>query len=225
MVKCDAPGCTKQKLYAPARGLPAQFCGNHSPPDWPDVITKLCSEEGCTVRPIYGTSGGRAMWCTQHKKPNMVDVIHKGRRPTRAGGRKAKKTKPRQTEGGPGASVGRRKRKCEASGCGKTPCYGPEGGPLMFCAEHAGEGDVDTQGQPKPVGWVPPPPSIPRFREGAVVAPRSAVQQEPPPPPEESEFSAPHVQSWKGEEVEEEEAAQEDVGGGADEKSGVNGWS
>ena len=82
--------------------------------------------------------------------------------------------------------MGRRKRKCEASGCGKTPCYGPEGGPLMFCAEHAGEGDVDTQGQPKPVGWVPPPPSIPRFREGgggALVeaAPRSSVPEFLPP--------------------------------------------
>ena len=77
MVKCDAPGCTKKKFYAPSFGQPARYCGAHSPLDWVNVVNKLCGQDGCTTRPTYGLPGGKRMRCVSHATPDMVDVTNK----------------------------------------------------------------------------------------------------------------------------------------------------
>ena len=77
MVRCSTPGCTKQRRYAPARGQPAQYCGAHAPHDWPDVVAKRCSFDGCPKRPSYGLPGDRAYRCSTHAMPTMIDLKHK----------------------------------------------------------------------------------------------------------------------------------------------------
>ena len=78
MGMCDAPGCTKKKLYAPAFGQPARYCGGHAPLDWVDVLRKRCEQDGCLKGPTHGYLGGNRQCCKTHgAERGMVDVAHK----------------------------------------------------------------------------------------------------------------------------------------------------
>jgi hypothetical protein len=42
-----------------------------------DIRHKSCKEIECTTQPIFGKSGGKIQYCTNHKKDGMIDMVNK----------------------------------------------------------------------------------------------------------------------------------------------------
>jgi hypothetical protein len=42
-----------------------------------DIKNKRCQKDGCMIRPVYNYNGQtKAIYCNQHKLPNMIDIKH-----------------------------------------------------------------------------------------------------------------------------------------------------
>ena len=214
MAKCDAPGCTKTKHYAAARGLPPQYCGAHAPLNWPNVVAKPCEEVGCLKVATFarlGEPASRASRCASHALPGWIDVVSKQ---CGVGG-----CTVRPHFGLPGGKATRcvthadvgmlnlLNKRCGVDGCVKKPSFNLPGEKPLRCAPHASPGMVDVVNRRCEVagcGKVNPsygPPGGPkRFcavhaRDDDVLltvrrpkgAPRVRRGRPPPPPPPELE--------------------------------------
>ena len=148
--KCDAPGCTKQKYYAPAFGQPARYCGAHSPLDWVNVVNKRCAQDGCTHIPIFGHSGGKPSRCATHASPDMVDVVSKQcgvkgctKQPSYGlpiAGNKPSRCATHATD----KMIDLNVYLCKIEGCPTTPSFAKPGFKASRCAAHAQRGMVDV---------------------------------------------------------------------------------
>ena len=150
MAKCDAPGCTKKKLYAPVLGQPSRYCGVHSPLDWVDVVNKRCGQDGCMKQPSYGLPGGKAIRCAAHLSPCMVDVHNKkcgfdGCTTRPSYGLPIASNKPsRCAAHATDKMINLVVFLCKIEGCPTRPVFAKPGFKASRCAAHAQQGMVDV---------------------------------------------------------------------------------
>lgn len=108
--RCASEGCVRQPSYGYGGSKPTH-CSEHRESDMRD-LKNGCRHPGCKMSKSYGR-GKTAMFCAQHKEPDMYLV-----------------SAPMCPE-------------CKEAGVTKQASYGPMGGRPRFCASHAGEGDVN----------------------------------------------------------------------------------
>eukprot|EP00899_Mesostigma_viride_P019210 jgi/Mesvir1/27290/Mv07123-RA.1 len=99
---CQGPGCSKRACFGPPEG-PVMFCLSHKSPSHIDIISKRCLAPGCGKRASFGegerslddptwgrgggwSSSGPPLYCSLHKGPNHVNVVHKRTLPKMAQG-------------------------------------------------------------------------------------------------------------------------------------------
>ncbi|KAG5187795.1 hypothetical protein JKP88DRAFT_206928 [Tribonema minus] len=105
----------------------------------------------CTKQPAFGYSGGKAEFCSRHKKHQMINL--RNRRCEQLGCHKEpyfglEGHKARFCSVHKGAiMVDVRHRRCEREGCAKQPNFAMPDTPAMYCAVHRLPGMVDVKHQ------------------------------------------------------------------------------
>jgi hypothetical protein len=75
---CIHPSCNTRPTYGVQGSGKAEYCKEHSPPDYVNVKSKTCIHANCTTLPNYGVQGsGKAEYCKEHSPPDYVDVKSK----------------------------------------------------------------------------------------------------------------------------------------------------
>ena len=72
--------CVECKETTPSYGLEgekATHCSKCATPDMVDLVSNLCTEDGCTKNPSYGLPGEKATRCKEHKTSDMNDDKNK----------------------------------------------------------------------------------------------------------------------------------------------------
>lgn len=146
---CSAEGCALRGSFVGADGL--RYCSEHGGADKKSADSRKCRHEGCGSRPVYGTVGLRAVCCSKHKSPDMVDVVHAMCTSTGC--------KVRAAYAEPGTTVKKfckkhapadwvttdKKARCTHEGCAKIASYGLEvAKKATRCAQHKDAGMVDV---------------------------------------------------------------------------------
>ena len=115
------------------------------------VIRQMCLHEGCKIRPIYNIEGEtKGIYCSQHKKKGMVDVInkkclHEGCKKHPVYNIEGQKTRLYCSEHKLEGMVNISHKKCLHEGCKKQPFYNNEGETKgIYCSTHKDEGMVDV---------------------------------------------------------------------------------
>ena len=149
MGTCKASQCKKKAYYAENLNDPALYCGTHAEEDWPNVVNKRCSTEGCPKRPTVGPPGGKSEKCVPHAPPGWVSK-HKKCDFVDAGTGARCTTRPNFSYPLPGATPRRcarhalpqmenvTNRRCNfPGGCDKLPHYAQYvGAPRTMCKPH-----------------------------------------------------------------------------------------
>ncbi|CBJ32965.1 conserved unknown protein [Ectocarpus siliculosus] len=73
--KCEAPDCTIQPSYGDPGTSRPRFCSSHKEKQMVSLKNRPCLFPGCDIRPHYGLSMGRAVYCVSHKKDGMVHLL------------------------------------------------------------------------------------------------------------------------------------------------------
>jgi len=74
--KCVFPNCKIQPIYN-FIGEKPQFCKTHKLEGMIDVKTKKCKLNNCYKNAFYNFNNEKyAIFCSEHKEPNMIDIIH-----------------------------------------------------------------------------------------------------------------------------------------------------
>ena len=66
---CETLDCSEKAVVSNSNGK--RVCLEHQ------TGRKYCAHEGCKTRPYYGLEGQKPLYCVDHKKPDMVDVVNK----------------------------------------------------------------------------------------------------------------------------------------------------
>jgi hypothetical protein len=76
MTKCKS--CNKQANFGKPGTKKAEYCKDHSPSDYVNIVSKTCIHPNCTTIPSYGKPGTKkAEYCKDHSPSNYVDVKNK----------------------------------------------------------------------------------------------------------------------------------------------------
>jgi plastocyanin len=113
------------------------------------IIRQMCIIPDCNVRPRFNTAGEKALFCSQHKSPGMVNVKDKtcayhdcNVRPSfNTAGEKALFCSQHKSPG----MVDVKSKTCDRPGCNVKPAYNTAGQKALFCTTHKSEGMVDVK--------------------------------------------------------------------------------
>ncbi|CAN0049777.1 unnamed protein product [Pylaiella littoralis] len=72
---CEVKGCQVQPSYGPPGTSRPRFCCEHKSEGMVGLKNRPCLSPGCTTRPHYGLTQGRAVYCVSHKKADMVYLL------------------------------------------------------------------------------------------------------------------------------------------------------
>jgi hypothetical protein len=151
--------CTTQPSYGKIGGSrkDAEFCKEHCPDGYINVISKRCCHPNCTILPSYGKVGGSrkdAEFCKEHCPDGYVDVTHKRcrhpnctTRPSYGKVCGSKKDAEFCKEHCPDGYVDVRSKRCRHPNCTTQPSYGKIGGSRKdaeFCKQHCLDGYVNV---------------------------------------------------------------------------------
>ena len=54
-----------------------EYCSEHAPKSYVDVVSKRCKHANCTTRPSYGKEGQQREYCKDHATEGYVNVVSK----------------------------------------------------------------------------------------------------------------------------------------------------
>ena len=97
-----------------------------------------CNQEDCTKAPIYNLKGEKRLYCSTHKLPDMIDVVHyicefEGCTIRASYGITTKThCKTHKTD----KMIDIVHPQCKNKDCSIRPCFGMRGGKAIYCVEH-----------------------------------------------------------------------------------------
>ena len=126
-----------------------RYCSTHKVDGMINPEDKKCQTQGCAARPIFGFIGGKAIVCSNHKEPIMVDLVSGGyckyEGCKKRGSYVCLDDDNKYCE--PHSRGKRRKtidtRICIHDGCTKRKVYGFPGKSLEYCPSHKHIGMID----------------------------------------------------------------------------------
>ena len=114
-----------------------------------NVIANICNEEGCVKSSNFALEGGKACYCSKHKKEDMINVRdrkckEKGCRRLPIYGTIQGKylyCSDHKKEG----MTNVKNKKCKFVGCNIYPVYGTEWGKTIYCSNHKEKGMTNVK--------------------------------------------------------------------------------
>ena len=143
MTKCKYENCSKYCIYGLRDSNNAEYCKEHSPPGYVDVVNKTCLDPNCEKQPTYGKKGSKkAEYCKEHSPPGYVNVKSKTcldpnceKQPNY--GKKGSKKAEYCKEHSPPGYVDVKSKTCLDPNCETRPSYNFPGYSPEYCKKHS----------------------------------------------------------------------------------------
>ena len=113
-----------------------------------DLTHNICKEDKCVIRSSFGLKGGKAEYCSNHKKENMIDVVSKKCKENNCDiiscfgleGREPEYCSQHKKEG----MINVVSNICKEDKCNTRPSFGIHGQSAEYCLKHKKENMINV---------------------------------------------------------------------------------